>query len=261
MRQYQRVLLFLVAALVMVMGSGPGRAWAKTPKNGKLLYMTLTKGYHHASTELSKQIVKEIGEKSGAFQVTVTEDVGAFTRENLKNYDAVMFNTTGELPMTDEEKSALVDFLKSGHGFVGVHSATDTFYEWGAYNEIIGGYFNNHPWHQLVTIDVVDPNSKLVSLLGKSFQINDEIYQIGDFQADDFACPPGARSRVGGPDARRVCAALLRMADRLDADVRQRSRLLQQSGARRGGLERSPLPGHAPEGHQMGHAGRGLSCA
>jgi len=97
----------------------------------------------------------------------------------------VMFYTTGELPFTDEEKSALVDFLRSGHGFIGVHSATDTLYEWGVYHQIIGGYFNNHPWHQLVTVNVVDPNSKLVSGLGNSFQITDEIYQIGDFRADD----------------------------------------------------------------------------
>lgn len=133
------------------------------------MYLILSKGYRHQSIELSEQIVKELGEKSGAFQVTVTRDVGAFTRENLKNYAAVMFYTTGELPFTDDEKNALVDFLKSGHGFVGVHSATDTLYEWGVYNKIIGGYFNDHPWHQQVTVDVVDPNSKLVSSLGKIF--------------------------------------------------------------------------------------------
>jgi len=184
MRRYQKSFLFLLAALMLVMGSGPGRAWGKSPKSGKLLYMTLSKGYHHQSVEPSEPILKEMGEKSGAFQVTVTQDVGAFTKENLKNYAAVMFYTTGELPFTDEEKSALVDFLKSGQGFVGVHSATDTLYEWGVYNQIIGGYFNNHPWHQVVTVDVVDPNSKLVSSLGKSFQITDEIYQIADFQAD-----------------------------------------------------------------------------
>lgn len=175
---------FSMLLLLAVVACVPQAGQSRPARKGKLLYMTLTKGYHHQSVELSKQIVKEIGEKSGAFETTVTEDVGAFTKENLKTYDAVMFNTTGELPMTDEEKSAFVDFIRSGHGFVGVHSATDTFYEWGVYNKIIGGYFNEHPWHQLVTVDVVDPNSKLVSSLGKSFQISDEIYQIADFQAD-----------------------------------------------------------------------------
>ena len=176
--------MLLLAVLALAIGSGPGSASGKTSKSGNLLYMTLCKGYHHQSIPLSEQIVKQIGEKSGAFEVTVTEDVGAFTKDNLKNYSAVMFYTTGELPFTDEEKTALVDFLKSGHGFVGVHSATDTLYEWGVYNKIVGGYFNEHPWHQLVTVNVADPYSKLVSGLGKSFQITDEIYQIADFQAD-----------------------------------------------------------------------------
>jgi len=173
--------MLLLSGLVALL---PQVGYSQPAGKGKLLYMTLSKGYHHESVELSKQIVKEIGEKSGAFDATVTEDVGAFAKENLEHYDAVMFYTTGELPMTNEEKSAFVDFIRSGHGFVGVHSATDTFYTWATYGDIIGGWFNNHPWHQLVTIDVVDPKSKLVSFLGDSFQINDEIYQISDFKAE-----------------------------------------------------------------------------
>ena len=145
--------------------------------------MTLSKGFRHDSVKPSEQILTEMGKKSGAFQVTVTQDVGAFTRANLKNYQAVMFYTTGELPFTEEEKAALVDFLKSGHGFVGVHSATDTLYDWPVYLQIVGAYFEGHPWHQMVTVDVVDPKSPLVGFLGKSFEINDEIYQLRDFQA------------------------------------------------------------------------------
>ncbi len=177
----------LLLAMLVLIGLAvclPQAGHSRPAKKGKLLYMTLTKGFHHESVEISKRIVKEMGEKSGAYETTVTEDVGAFTKENLKNYDAVMFNTTGELPMTDEEKSAFVEFLRSGHGFVGVHSATDTFYMWSTYGDIIGGWFNHHPWHQMVTIDVVDPKSPLVSFLGNSFQINDEIYQISDFKAE-----------------------------------------------------------------------------
>ncbi len=184
MRTYRALAYLLGALLVITMVGNLRGAPPQAPKKGRLLYMTLTKGYHHASVELSEKIIKEIGEKSDAFDTTVTQDVGAFTRENLKNYDAVMFNTTGELPMSDAQKAALVDFIKSGHGFVGVHSATDTFYMWPTYNDIIGGYFKGHPWHEKVTIDVADPNSKLVNFLGSSFQINDEIYQVSDFKAD-----------------------------------------------------------------------------
>jgi type 1 glutamine amidotransferase len=151
-------------------------ARANAPKKGKLLYIILTKGYRHETVDLSKQIVKEIGEKSGAFETKVTEDCASFTKDNLKNYDAVMFNTTGELPMTGEQKKHFLDFVRSAHGFVGVHSTTDTFYMWAEFGELIGGYFNGHPWHQMVTVDVVDPASPIVGCLGKSFQINDEIY-------------------------------------------------------------------------------------
>jgi type 1 glutamine amidotransferase len=172
--------LFGVVVLGTILQGEP--AWSKAPKKGKLLYMTLSAGYKHGSIPLSEQIVKEIGEKSGAFETTVTQDAGAFTAENLRHYDAVMFYTTGELPLAD--KDAFANFMKAGHGFVGVHSATDTFYQWEPFNKIIGGYFNGHPWHQLVTIDVADPSSKLVGFLGKSFQVNDEIYQVSDFQAD-----------------------------------------------------------------------------
>lgn len=176
--------LMIGAILVLLLAPAAMPAAARPPKKGKLLYMTLSAGFHHDVVPFSTEIVKQIGEKSGAFDTTVTEDVGDFTAANLKNYDAVMFYTTGELPMTEEEKKAFIDFVRSGHGFVGVHSATDTFYQWEDYMKLIGAYFNDHPWHQQVTVEVADPSSPLVSFLGKSFQVNDEIYQMSDFQAD-----------------------------------------------------------------------------
>lgn len=175
----------LSSILAATLVCAPAQAvWAKAPKKGKLLYMTLSAGYKHEVIPFSTEIVKQIGERSGAFDTTVTEDVGSFTAANLKSYDAVMFYTTGELPMTEEEKTAFMNFIRSGHGFVGVHSATDTFYMWPDYLKLIGAYFNDHPWHQQVTVDVADPSSPLVRSFGKSFQINDEIYQMSDFQAD-----------------------------------------------------------------------------
>jgi hypothetical protein len=181
MRKYGILLSVLVIFLLQAVTA----SFAQTSKKGKLLYMTLTKGFHHETVDLSKQIVKEIGEKSGLYETTVTEDVGAFTRENLKNYDVIMFNTTGELPMSDAQKRDFMDFVRGGKGFIGVHSATDTFYMWAEFGELIGGYFNGHPWHEMVTVEVVDPSSPIVGFLGKSFQINDEIYQVSDFQYKD----------------------------------------------------------------------------
>jgi len=155
---------------------------AAPQRKGRLLYLTLSEGFHHQVVPHSAEVVKEIGEKSGAFDTVVDNDVAPFDAGNLKNYDAVMFYTTGELPMSDDQKKAFIDFIRSGHGFIGVHSATDSFYMWEPYLELIGAYFNDHPWHQEVTVDVVDPTSPIAGFLGKSFQVNDEIYQMSDFQ-------------------------------------------------------------------------------
>jgi uncharacterized protein len=148
---------------------------------GRVLYFTYSAGYRHEVIPLSKAILTQLGNNSGAFEVTATEDTSEFSTENLKSYAAVMFYTTGELPMSASEKTALLDFVRSGRGFLGVHSATDTFYTWPDYLDLIGGYFNGHPWHQTVTIEVADPSDPLVAFLGHSLQAEDEIYQISDF--------------------------------------------------------------------------------
>ncbi|MGH9453849.1 MAG: ThuA domain-containing protein [Terriglobia bacterium] len=171
----------LLAMLALAVTIAVPQLPAQSPKK-QLLYFTLSAGFKHESVPHSQQVVKQIGEQSGLFETTVSQDVSVFTPENLKKYSAIMFYTTGELPMSDAEKKAFIDFVKSGHGFIGVHSATDTFYMWPEYLQLIGGYFNDHPWHQQVTVDVADTSSPLVEFLGKSFQVNDEIYQISDFQ-------------------------------------------------------------------------------
>jgi uncharacterized protein len=177
----------MVAAAALLSGAMvPVRPGAAAPRKGRLLYLTLSAGFKHDTVPFSRDIVTQIGKDSGAFDVTLADDVSPFTADNLKNYDAVMFYTTGELPMDDQQKEAFIHFVRSGHGFVGVHSATDTFYMWQPYLELIGGYFNDHPWHQNVTVNVEDPSNPIVSGWGSSpFQINDEIYQISDFQYRD----------------------------------------------------------------------------
>ena len=147
----------------------------------RILYFTYSAGYRHDVIPLSKAILTQLGSNSGVFEVTATEDTSEFSTENLKRYAAVMFYTTGELPMSGSQKTALLNFVRSGGGFLGVHSATDTFYTWPDYLELVGGYFNGHPWHQAVTIEVVDPGDPVVAFLGNWLQLEDEIYQISDF--------------------------------------------------------------------------------
>ncbi len=161
-------------------------AWTAWPaiaadQPAQVLYLTHSAGYRHEVLPLSAVVLKQLGQKSQRFAVTATDDVGEITAANLERYAAVMFYTTGELPMSDGQKAALLDFVRSGHGFIGVHSATDTFYLWPDYLRLIGGYFNGHPWRQSVSVEVADRSSPLVSFLGASFRITDEIYQISDF--------------------------------------------------------------------------------
>jgi len=165
---------------------GGAIAWSFTARAQqqpqRILYCTHSAGYRHEAIPVSQTVLTQLGKTSGLFDVTATEDMAEFTTEKLARYAAVMFYTTGELPMSSMQKTALLDFVGSGRGFLGAHCATDTFYEWPDYRALIGGYFDGHPWHQSVRIEVADPASSLVSFLGRSFEIKDEIYQIRDFE-------------------------------------------------------------------------------
>ncbi len=147
----------------------------------RILYFTYSAGYRHDVIPLSRSILTQLGSSFGPFEVTASENPSEFSTENLKQYAAMIFYTTGELPLDGAGKAALLDFVRSGRGFLGIHSATDTFYTWPDYLDLVGGYFDGHPWHQAVTIEVADPGDPLVAHLGDTLQLEDEIYQIRDF--------------------------------------------------------------------------------
>jgi uncharacterized protein len=168
------------AILLLFLAHAPARA---QDRPARILYFTHSAGYRHEVIPVSREILKQLGEIAPRFEVAATEDVSVFSAENLRRFGAVMFFTTGELPMNDAQKQALVDFVRGGGGFLGVHSATDTFYQWPEYGKLIGGYFDQHPWHQAVRIDIVDRSDPLVAFIGPSMTLSDEIYQIRDFDA------------------------------------------------------------------------------
>jgi hypothetical protein len=153
-------------------------------RNPKVLYLTQSKGFKHEVLPQSERVMKQLGERYG-FDVTVSQDAASeITADKLKSYDAVFFYTTGELPLTAEQKQALLDFIKSGKAFLGVHSATDTFYQWAEYGELIGGYFDGHPWNEEVEIKVEDRQHPATRHLPPSFRIADEIYQFKNFSRE-----------------------------------------------------------------------------
>lgn len=156
-------------------------AAGRTNKKAKVLYLTHSAGFKHAVLPVSEQIFKEMGDKSGAFEATVTQDCAVLSKDGLQPFDAIVFYTTGELPISETQKQELMAFIKSGKGFVGIHSATDTFYKWAEYGEMIGGYFDLHPWHQEVTVKVEDPKHPATRHLGATFKLTDEIYQFKNY--------------------------------------------------------------------------------
>ncbi|MGC4015851.1 MAG: ThuA domain-containing protein [Luteolibacter sp.] len=146
----------------------------------------------------------ELGKKTGAFETVVSDDLDNFEVDKLKTFDGVCFlSTTMEvfLPHPDklktmspedvkaaEEKSDrlkknLMDFIKSGRAFIGIHAATDTFYKWPEYGEMIGGQFDQHPWTADVPVSIkVEPGQEknpLVAMFeGKNIEFKEEIYQM-----------------------------------------------------------------------------------
>jgi uncharacterized protein len=122
--------------------------------------------------------MRSIAAASGKLEVVATEELSQLTAANLRNFDAVFFFTSGELPVSEQQKRDLLDFIRAGKGFGGAHSATDTFYSWPEYGSMIGGIFNGHPWVQQVKIDVEDPAHPASAPLGPALAILDEIYQF-----------------------------------------------------------------------------------
>lgn len=159
--------------------AAPAKAPAVPKKDRHVLVFSKTKGFRHSSIEHGVVAFETLGKKANAYTIEHTEDEAVFTKENLKRFDAVvMLNTTGNLFEDEAQREAFSGFVKGGGGLVGIHSATDTCYNWKEYGEMMGGYFDGHPWHEDVTLKVEDPEHSCSQCFEKdTFVIKDEIYQ------------------------------------------------------------------------------------
>jgi type 1 glutamine amidotransferase len=147
----------------------------------RVLMLTATRGFRHDSIPVAKEVMSGLAASSGLFTVTATEDVSSITASALSSYDVLFFAlTTGELEFTSEQKSAIVNFVSQGKGFLGVHSATDTLYEWPDYGRLVGAYFKEHPWTQPATVVVEDGSNPSTAGLGDRFSITEEFYTFRD---------------------------------------------------------------------------------
>lgn len=142
----------------------------------RVLMFTKTAGFRHNSIPTSKEVMTALSKTHG-FELTITEDASVFTAEVLGSYDVIMFaSTTGEV-LDTEQQGALEGFLAAGGGFVGVHAASDTLYDWPWYGGLVGAYFDGHPLGTSVaTLHNEDPRHLSTRHLGGSFQLRDEWY-------------------------------------------------------------------------------------
>ena len=190
-RIYMGLMFLLIFA---VLGEG-------NDANGKdgsvnILFVTQSSGFRHGSVtrkegnlSVAERVMTELGVSSNQFRVDCTQDVAKdFTKEKLEHYEIVMFYTTGKLPIAQENLDYFFnEWLKQkGHGFIGTHSAADTFKDYEPYWDMIGGSFNGHPWGSgsTVTITNHEPNHPIVQAWGKEVTLKDEIYQFKNWQPE-----------------------------------------------------------------------------
>lgn len=150
----------------------------------RVLYVTHSAGFRHDSIRTSLETMRAIAARDSRLSIDATEDVSRINAASLRDYDAVFFFTSGELPLSDAQKRDLLDFVRSGKGFGGAHSATDTLYSWPEYGDLIGGVFDGHPWVHEATVDVEDPDHPAMRHLPLSFRYAEEFYQFRAFSRD-----------------------------------------------------------------------------
>ncbi len=160
----------------------PDKAQATPLKPRRLLVFTLARGYVHSSIPYGARALEMMGQKTGAYTATISDDIAMLEPQKLNQFDAIcMVSTTGEVFDRADLKKSLTDFVGSGKGLIGIHAATDAFYDkWPEYGALIGGFFNGHPWHENVSVRVEDTRHPVNLAFGGagSFEITDEIYQF-----------------------------------------------------------------------------------
>ena len=156
-------------------------------------------GFQHDSVSHALATMERLGRESGAYDAYIRTDSQLLTKSpitfgerksinarNLDYFDAIFFMGTGENDLTAQQKKDLMSFIKEdGKGFVGAHTGDDAYFTWPEFGEMIGGYFDNHPWGVFdAPIIVEDPNFPAMKPFPREFIIRDEIYQHKTFSRD-----------------------------------------------------------------------------
>jgi type 1 glutamine amidotransferase len=168
----------------------------------RILYLSHSAGFHHESTVAARQSLESLD--PSRFVVTSTTDLSYISADRLRDFDAVFFFTSGELALDTGQKTDLLDFVRTrGGGFAAAHSATDTLYTWPEYGELVGAYFDGHPFAGEITVDIEDANHPAMANLGTSFNISDEIYKFRNFSRTRSHVLMTIRSSMAEPDVNK----------------------------------------------------------
>lgn len=161
----------------------PSKARVQPRQARKILVFWRCEGFFHGEGIAGgNKALEWIGRKTGAFTADFSDDYRDLRAENLAKYDGLILNNTTQLKMPDDAtKQAVLNFVRQGKGLVGIHAATDCFYDWPEAAEMLGGLFDGHPWGGNGTwaFKIDEPNHTLNQAWeGKGFKIKDEIYQF-----------------------------------------------------------------------------------
>jgi type 1 glutamine amidotransferase len=162
-------------------------AEVSTPAAYQVMVFSRTAGFRHDSIGAGVDAIRALGAEAG-FAVTATEDPGAFTAANLSRHAAVVFlNTTGDV-LDPGQQAAFEGYVRGGGGFVGVHAAADTEYDWPFYGGLVGAYFARHPAVQAATVRVTDRSHPATAHLPAAWTRTDEWY--------DYRTNPRGSARI-----------------------------------------------------------------
>lgn len=151
----------------------------------RALLFTKTAGFHHESIHEGVAAIRKLGERHN-FSVNWQENASVFNDRQLENFEVVIFlNTTGDI-LNDEQQAAFEKFIRAGKGFVGIHAASDTEYEWEWYTKMVGHMFKIHPQIQTAMVNVKDRNFPGLETLPEAFLWTDEWYEFGPAKSNDL---------------------------------------------------------------------------
>ena len=146
----------------------------------KVLIYTYTHedGFIHENIDASIEALQKMGNEHG-FKTDVSEDPTDFTKENLSQYDALIFSNTNDKAFTsDEQRLALVHYIEAGGSFIGIHGASTSESDWPWFGKMLGGNFVRHPEFQDFDVKVIDGSHPSTAFLDETWHWEDECYYM-----------------------------------------------------------------------------------